>query len=62
MDVADQAGGHLDGQRLQRHAELLDEQHLVLWRDRDDDGRQPAGVRALHVFPGTADHHPLVLA
>ena len=62
VDVADQAGRHLDRARLQRHPELLDEQHPVLGRDRDDDRRQAAGMGALGVFPGAADHHALVAA
>ena len=62
MDIAHQPRWHLDGRRLQRYAELFDEDHLVLRRHRDDDRGQAAGMGALHVFPGTALQHAQVLA
>jgi hypothetical protein len=43
--------------RAQRHAVLLDEQHFVVRRDRDDDHRHAVGVGALDVFP-VAAHAP----
>ena len=53
LEVADQARGHLDGVRLDRHAVLLHEQHAVVRRHRDHDGRA-AGVVAFRVFPAAA--------
>ena len=62
MDVADQAGRHLDGARLQRDPELLDEQDLILGSDGDDDRGQPARMGAFGVFPVVAHQHALVAA
>src|SRR5690606_7648571 len=60
--VADQPGRHLDRAPAQRDAHLLDEQHLVPWRDRDDDHRHAVGVGAFHVLPAPALAQPQPLA
>ena len=62
MVVADQAGGHLDRALAQRHAVLLDEEHMVVGRDRDDDHRHAVAVGALGEFPVAAAHHAQPLA
>ena len=60
--VADQAGRHLNGAGIERHAVLLDEQHLVLGRDGDDDHRHAVAMAAFGVFPAAAAHHAQPLA
>ena len=53
--VADQAGRHLDRPAVERRAELLDEQHLVVGGDGDDHDAA-TGIGAFGVFPAAALH------
>ena len=61
--VSDQTSRHFDGARAQRHPVLLDEQHLVLRRHRDDDHRHAAGMMAAFAgFPLADLHQPQPLS